>query len=142
MARLGKVAIPDAIMSKPGSLDPAEWAIVRQHRSSVSNPPCCAWTQPRRQARSPSHERYDGTGYPEGRAGSEIPLASRIVAVCDAFDAMSAAPVPARNDRRSSDRGAARLRRDEFDPKVVEAFCALRVEEPAHPALQLVESAR
>src|SRR4029450_12090908 len=72
---IGKVAIPDAILSKKGPLEPDEWALVHQHtligeRILAAAP---ALSQVARLVRS-SHERYDGAGYPEGKQGSEIPL--------------------------------------------------------------------
>jgi HD-GYP domain-containing protein (c-di-GMP phosphodiesterase class II) len=71
-----------------------------------------------------SHERWDGGGYPDALAGEEIPLGARIVAVCDAFDAM----VSDRSYRQAmtTDRALAELRRcsgSQFDPGVVDAFC-------------------
>jgi diguanylate cyclase (GGDEF)-like protein len=128
---IGKVAIPDAILSKAGPLDPDEWAIVHQHtligeRILAAAP---ALSQVAKLVRL-SHERYDGTGYPEGKMGDEIPLGSRIVAVCDAFDAMIG-PRPYRLGM-SAEVALAELRRcagTQFDPMVVEVFCALRTEE-------------
>src|SRR5204862_1501033 len=73
-----------------------------------------------------SHERWDGGGYPDGLAGDEIPLGARIIAVCDAYDAM----VTDRPYRKGTDSGSAlaELRRcagTQFDPAVVQAFCAV-----------------
>ena len=140
---IGKVAIPDAIMSKPGPLDPDEWAIVRRHtiigeRILAAAP---ALSQVAKLVRS-SHERNDGTGYPEGLAGDEIPLGSRIVAVCDAFDAMIG-PRPYRRGM-SEEAAIAELRAcasTQFDPKVVDVFCALRAEAPTDFELELIASA-
>ena len=84
-----------------------------------------------------SHERHDGTGYPEGKAADEVPLGSRIVAVCDAFDAMTG-PRPYRLGV-SEEVALAELRRcagSQFDPEVVDAFCALRAEGRIEPELQ------
>jgi diguanylate cyclase (GGDEF)-like protein len=128
---IGKVAIPDAILSKPGPLDADEWALVHQHtligeRILAAAP---ALSHVARLVRS-SHERYDGTGYPEGKAAGEIPLGSRIVAVCDAFDAMIG-PRPYRFGM-SEEGSIAELRRcagTQFDPMIVDVFCALRAEE-------------
>ena len=72
-----------------------------------------------------SHERWDGAGYPDGLAGDEIPLGARIVAVSDAFDAMTRRPPLPR--RAHAEAALAELRRcagTQFDPAVVEAFCA------------------
>jgi diguanylate cyclase (GGDEF)-like protein len=87
---VGKVAIPDAILHKQGSLDDDEWAFVRRHtligERIIGAAPALA--QAARLVRS-THERFDGAGYPDGLAGEQIPLGSRIIAVCDAFAAMT-----------------------------------------------------
>ena len=120
---IGKVGIPDAILEKPGSLDAQEWQLIRQHtllgERILSAAP--ALRPVARIVRS-SHERWDGRGYPDGLAGDEIPLAARIVAACDAYDAMT-------SDRcyrsaRSPDSARDELRREaghQFDPAVVAA---------------------
>ncbi len=87
---VGKIAVPDAILDKPGSLDPVEWSFMRRHpligeRILLAAP---ALRPVARLVRS-SHERWDGGGYPDGLSGNEIPLGARVVAVCDAFDAMT-----------------------------------------------------
>jgi diguanylate cyclase (GGDEF)-like protein len=135
---IGKVAIPDAILSKPGPLAPNEWALIRQHtligeRILAAAP---ALSHVARLVRS-SHERHDGTGYPEAKAADDIPLGARIIAVCDAFDAMIG-PRPYRLGM-SEEVAIAELRRcagTQFDPAVVEVFCALRAEERAESGLQ------
>ena len=86
---IGKIAIPEEILHKPGPLDPDEWAFVRRHtvigeRILGAAP---ALRPVARLVRS-THERWDGGGYPDGLSGDEIPLGSRIVAVCDAYEAM------------------------------------------------------
>jgi HD-GYP domain-containing protein (c-di-GMP phosphodiesterase class II) len=120
---VGKVAIPDAILQKPGSLDPEEWDMIRQHtilgERILSAAP--ALRPVARIVRS-SHERWDGDGYPDGLAGEEIPLAARIVAVCDAYDAI----ISVRCYRSARSPAAARqeLLREagrQFDPVVVAA---------------------
>ena len=87
---VGKIAVPDAILDKPGPLDPVEWSFMRRHpligeRILLEAP---ALRPVARLVRS-SHERWDGGGYPDGLRGDEIPLGARVVAVCDAFDAMT-----------------------------------------------------
>ncbi len=121
---VGKVAIPDAIMSKPGPLDQAEWEFIRRHtvigQRIVDAAPVLVGVGELIRA---SHERWDGNGYPDGLAGDQIPLGSRIIAVCDAYDAMT-------SDRRyrvalSPADAVAELRRcagSQFDPDVVAAF--------------------
>jgi HD-GYP domain-containing protein (c-di-GMP phosphodiesterase class II) len=77
-----------------------------------------------------SHERWDGAGYPDELAGDEIPLGSRIIAVCDAFDAMvSERPY---QSGRSASAAMAELRScsgSQFEPAVVDAFCAVMADE-------------
>jgi HD-GYP domain-containing protein (c-di-GMP phosphodiesterase class II) len=123
---IGKVGIPDAILSKAAPLDDTEWAFMRQHailgERILNAAPALRTVAP--MVRS-SHERWDGTGYPDGLAGEEIPLGARIVAVCDAYEAMTAD----RAYRRAQPRQAAldELRAHagtQFDPAVVEAFVA------------------
>jgi diguanylate cyclase (GGDEF)-like protein len=120
----GKMAIPDAILGKPGPLDPEEWRFMREHsligeRIIAAAP---ALVPVARLVRS-SHERWDGDGYPDGLRGEQIPLGSRVVSVCDAYEAMiserpySVAMVP--------ERALEELRRGagtQFDPSVVTAF--------------------
>jgi len=134
---VGKVAIPDDILSKPGPLDDIEWEFIRRHtligeRIIAAAP---ALTRVAALVRS-SHERWDGTGYPDRLAGRDIPLGSRIVAVADAFDAMVAQRPY--TDPRTPDVALAELRScagAQFDPVVVEVFAAAwhareRVSEP------------
>ena len=121
---VGKFAIPDEILSKPGPLDDAEWEFMKRHtiigeRIILAAP---ALTRVARFVRS-THERFDGGGYPDGLAGDGIPLISRIVTVCDAYDAM----VTTRSYREARDSASAvaELRRcsgTQFDPAVVDAF--------------------
>lgn len=87
---VGKLALPDVLLHKAGPLDEAEWQLMRQHTLAgeqiLDGIPAVAKVG--RFVRS-CHERWDGRGYPDGLAGEEIPLASRVVFACDAFDAMS-----------------------------------------------------
>ena len=131
---VGKIAVPDAILDKPGALDPVEWGFMRRHpligeRILLAAP---ALRPVARIVRS-SHERWDGTGYPDCLRGDEIPLGARVVAVCDAFDAMTTER-PYREPVSESD-ALAELRRcagTQFDPMVVDAFCrVLTRERPA-----------
>jgi diguanylate cyclase (GGDEF)-like protein len=124
---IGKSAIPATILDKPGALDPYEWQFVKQHTiigdRILAAAPALANIAP--VVRS-SHERIDGAGYPDGLAGAEIPLAARIVAIADAFDAM----VRSRPYREAMPLQAAltELRKcagTQFDPEVVEAFVAV-----------------
>jgi diguanylate cyclase (GGDEF)-like protein len=125
---VGKVAIPDAILLKPGPLCDHEREFVQRHAligaRIVSAAPALA--EVARLVRS-SHERIDGAGYPDALAGEEIPLGSRIVAVCDAFDAMVSRR-PYRPGVKTEGEALAELRRcagTQFDERIVEAFSAV-----------------
>jgi diguanylate cyclase (GGDEF)-like protein len=130
---VGKVAIPEGILAKSGPLDEAEWSTMRSHplvgeqiidrvtglRDAVG-------------AVRHHHERYDGSGYPDGLAGDAIPLEARIVAVADAYSAITAD----RSYRRSRDQAAAvrELRASagtHLDPRLVEALI-LALRQDAH----------
>jgi diguanylate cyclase (GGDEF)-like protein len=132
---IGKVAIPDAILDKPGRLDAEEMAFIRRHtvigERILSSAPSLATAA--ELVRS-SHERYDGGGYPDGIAGEEIPLGARIVAVCDAFDAMIAERPY--SPAKTVDAAVAELERcagAQFDRRVVEAFAAVLSAQRAAP---------
>lgn len=121
---IGKVAIPGAILRKPGRLDQREWSFIRRHtligERIISAAP--ALSLEARLVRS-SHEHFDGSGYPDGLAGEDIPMGSRIISVCDAYDAI----VSWRPYQAGAGVAAARaeLRRcsgTQFDPSVVKAF--------------------
>jgi HD-GYP domain-containing protein (c-di-GMP phosphodiesterase class II) len=121
------MAIPDAILNKPGALTDAEWHFVRNHTLAGEK---ILGAAPALHAvallvRS-SHERLDGGGYPDGLVGTDIPLGARIIAVCDAFDAMIA-PRPYR-DARPVEEAITELHScagTQFDPTVVDAFSAV-----------------
>jgi diguanylate cyclase (GGDEF)-like protein len=128
---VGKVAIPDAILLKPGPLTSDERAFIERHtvigERIVSAAP--ALMRVGGLVRS-SHERADGTGYPDQMAGDDIPLGARIIGVCDAFDAM-VTPRPYRLHTKTEEEALAELRRcagSQFDPQVVEAFAAVLAE--------------
>lgn len=120
----GKMAIPDAILNKPGPLEESEWEFVRKHtligeRIIAS---AAALVPVARLVRS-SGERWDGSGYPDSLRGEQIPLGARVVAVCDAYAAMISER-PYSVAMRPS-RALEELRRSagsQFDPKVIAAF--------------------
>jgi two-component system cell cycle response regulator len=123
---VGKVAIPDAILSKPGPLDEGEWDFVRRHtvigERIIAAAPALAAVA--RVVRS-SHERWDGGGYPDGLRGEDIPLCARIVAVADAFDAMtSKRPYSPGVEPAAALHELRRCSGSQFDPVVVQAFAA------------------
>jgi diguanylate cyclase (GGDEF)-like protein len=130
---IGKMAIPDAILSKPGPLDAAEWEFMRQHtivgERMLGVAPALAGVA--RLLRW-SHERVDGGGYPDGLTGDEIPLGARIIAACDAFHAMTSER-PYRS-AVSADEAVAELLRNsgtQFDAEVIGAFQA-ELAAPSH----------
>jgi diguanylate cyclase (GGDEF)-like protein len=124
---VGKTAIPASLLDKPGPLDEQEWEFMRRHtligERIVLAAPALANTAPLIRS---SHERIDGHGYPDGLAGDNIPLGSRIIAVCDAYHAMT-------SDRAyrpaiGTDAALQQLQRHagtQFDTTVVEAFCKM-----------------
>jgi two-component system, cell cycle response regulator len=126
---IGKVAIPDEILHKRGPLTDAEWALMRKHtvigeRVLTAAP---AMNQVAKLVRA-THEHWDGSGYPDGLAGEEIPLGSRIILICDAYNAMT----EGRHYRElmSAQEAIEALREGagaQFDPKLVDLF-AERVE--------------
>jgi two-component system cell cycle response regulator len=125
---IGKVAIPDAILRKPGPLDPDEWAFMRRHpvigerilAVAPSLSPIAALVRA-------SHERFDGAGYPDGLAAEKIPIGARIIFVCDAFDAMiSERPYNRPRSEEDAERELLACAGTQFDPVVVDAFCRAR----------------
>ena len=130
---VGKLALPETILQKPGQLDGEEWKIVQQHTligeriiAAAEGLEHVAVT-----VRS-THERWDGGGYPDGLSGEQIPLAARVIAICDAYDAITSE----RPYRQASthDRAIEELRASagtQFDPGLVEVFI-----EHALPALE------
>jgi diguanylate cyclase (GGDEF)-like protein len=131
---IGKVAVPDSILRKPGDLDEEEWEFMRRHALVGSRILAAApsLAEVARMVRF-HHERWDGQGYPSGLRGGAIPLGARIVAVCDAYHAMTAGNRPYR-EPMPHDAAIAELRRcagTQFDPSVVEAFCEVVTEPDA-----------
>jgi hypothetical protein len=122
---VGKIRVPDAVLNKPGPLDPEEREVMRCHSAwgaeTLSGVPGLEVVATLVRFH---HERWDGRGYPDGLTGACIPLASRIIAVCDAFGAMTCdrpyrAGVSASQALDELRSGAG----TQFDPAVVDAFC-------------------
>ncbi len=131
---IGKIGIPDAVLKKPGKLDKEEFDIIKQHPQiggRIIDNAILAYEKNEfflcaRNIAMYHHEKWDGSGYPEGLKGSEIPLESRLMALADVFDAL----VSRRVYKESFD--YAQIRRiiiegkgTHFDPKVVDAFLAI-----------------
>jgi diguanylate cyclase (GGDEF)-like protein len=135
---IGKLTIPDDVLSKPGPLNEEEWAEMRQHpTTAVHILSGMASTDDAIPAIHHHHEHFDGSGYPDGLAGEEIPLASRILLVADAFDAMTTDRPYGRG--MSVEEAVEELKRhsgSQFDPAVVEAFVRMIRRDGGHP-LQL-----
>jgi two-component system cell cycle response regulator len=122
---IGKIGVPDGILRKRGPLNQAEWTLMRNHtligERILSSAPAMAPVA--RLVRS-THERWDGQGYPDGLAGDGIPLGARVIAVCDAFMAMTQ-PRPWRSTM-THDAALNELRScagSQFEPRLVELFC-------------------
>jgi HD-GYP domain-containing protein (c-di-GMP phosphodiesterase class II) len=123
---VGKVAIPESILTKPGPLDDEEMTFVRRHtligaRILLAAPSLA----PEARLVRASHERWDGEGYPDRLAGEQIPLGARIIFACDAFEAMTSGERPYRRPV-SAELALEELRRcagSQFDPRVVELLC-------------------
>ena len=125
---IGKMVVPDAILHKPGPLTAEEWVVMRRHpengRDFLRK---VAYLEPALDVPYCHHERWDGTGYPRGLKGEEIPLAARVFAVADSFDALTSD----RPYRRAwTEEAALACIREgsgtHFDPAVVAAFSSLR----------------
>ncbi|MDX6668331.1 MAG: hypothetical protein QOK04_1711, partial [Solirubrobacteraceae bacterium] len=121
---IGKIAVPDAILHKPGKLTSAEFEVVKRHpiHGEEILAPVPFLNDVRRIVRH-DHERWDGAGYPDGLRGPQIPIGARIVFVVDAFHAM-VSDRPYRHGMAESE-ARARLRSSagsQFDPQVVKAF--------------------
>ncbi len=134
---VGKAAIPEAILDKPGPLDADEWTYMRRHtimgERILAAAPALA---PAAKLVRASHERIDGGGYPDGLTGAQIPLGARIIAACDAYDAMTANR-PYRT-AMSSEGALSELRAcagTQFDPDVIDALAAVIAERRRAPAV-------
>ena len=134
---VGKLAIPRAILDKPGALSDREWSVVQRHpvlgeallRATAADAEVELLVRHH-------HERWDGSGYPDRLAGDEIPLGARIIAVCDAFDAMtSARPYRARRAIAGALAEVAVMAGSQFDPAVATALLVALTEEPAPMAV-------
>jgi two-component system, cell cycle response regulator len=133
---IGKAAVPDAILNKPGPLEEDEWVFMRRHtvigERIMQAAPALAAAAPL--VRS-SHERFDGSGYPDALAGAAIPLGARVIAVCDAYDAMvSDRPYRAAVTHAEALAELLRCAGTQFDPAVVQAFVAVAEDTRLLPA--------
>ena len=121
---VGKIGIPDAILTKPAALTDAEYEQMKRHSILGAEIAAAAGLSTEARWIRHHHERYDGTGYPDRLAGKNIPLQSRIILAADAFEAMTS-DRPYR-DAPGREFAIAELKRHagtQFDPEIVQAFC-------------------
>ena len=128
MHDVGKIGIPDAILQKPGKLDADEWAIMQQHPAigaRIIGEHDASMLQMARRIALGHHEKWDGSGYPAGLAGTDIPVEARIIAIADVFDALTS--VRPYKRAWSVDEAVALIREQSgkhFDPHLVSCFLA------------------
>ena len=128
MHDVGKIGIPDAILQKPGKLDADEWAIMQQHPdigARIIGEHDASMLQMARRIALGHHEKWDGSGYPAGLAGTDIPVEARIIAIADVFDALTS--VRPYKRAWSVDEAVALIREQSgkhFDPHLVNCFLA------------------
>jgi putative two-component system response regulator len=131
---IGKVGIPDAILLKPGRLSPTEFEVMKTHTDlgaetlalAAQQRPGVGFLEMSRQIAMSHHEKWDGSGYPEGLSGRDIPLAARIVAIADVYDALTSRRLY--KEAFSHDRSCGIIFEgagNHFDPELVEVFRAV-----------------
>jgi putative nucleotidyltransferase with HDIG domain len=121
---IGKIGVPDRVLNKPGPLDDAEWEVMRRHPvigAQILAP--LAFLAASIPIVRHEHEHWDGSGYPDGLRGEQIPLGARVILVCDAYHAMTSdRPYRAALDREEALRRLREGAGRQFDPSVVDAF--------------------
>jgi putative two-component system response regulator len=132
MHDVGKIGIPDYILLKPGKLDTNEWVIMKQHTvigAKILEGSEAQFIELAKVIALSHHEKWDGSGYPKGLKGSKIPLAGRITAIADVFDALtSKRPYKEPFSLERSFNIIKESRGSQFDPEVVDAFFAVEDE--------------
>jgi HD-GYP domain-containing protein (c-di-GMP phosphodiesterase class II) len=126
---VGKGGIPDQVLSKKGPLDTNEWAIMRKHPVFAYNMLSpIKYLTPALEIPYCHHEKWDGTGYPRGLAGEQIPLAARVFAVADVWDALTSER-PYRNAWSKEKTHTYILKNSgtHFDPQIVEVFSTMAI---------------
>jgi len=128
---IGKIAIPDSILLKSGPLDEYEWEVMRQHPQYAYNllSPI-TYLRPALPIPWCHHEKWDGSGYPRGLKGEDIPVVARIFAIVDVYDALTSnRPYRLAWTREETLEYIREQSGKHFDPKVVKAFMALLADE-------------
>ena len=125
---MGKIHIPDAILKKEGPLTGEEFAVMKTHTTAgekiLGDSP---FYQVARDIARSHHENWNGSGYPDGLKGESIPLAARIVAVVDVFDALThARPYKAAWSEEKAIYELKEMSSVKFDPEILNTFCAAR----------------
>ena len=132
MHDLGKIGIPDLILMKSAKLDPVEWEIMKQHTvigAKILKGSDAEFIRLGETIALSRHEKWDGSGYPNGLKGIEIPIAGRITAIADVFDALtSKRPYKKPFSVEKSLTIIREGRGSHFDPDVVDAFFAIQDE--------------
>lgn len=139
---IGKLVVPDAVLTKNGKLDDHERELINQHSAAgakilsiLDRPDIVATVRHH-------HERWDGAGYPDGVSGSDIPLMARVIAVADTYDAItSSRPYRDRASRRRAVTVIREERGSQFDPEVADAFLRTLHQHPLLPIFGLLMSA-
>ena len=125
---VGKISIPDVILNKPGRLNPAERAMIELHPvKGVEILEPLEFLKSALPAVRHHHERYDGTGYPDGLDKEKIPLMARILACADAFDAMTS-DRPYRREKLTTEEAITEIKNNsgsQFDPYIASLFIKL-----------------
>ena len=132
MHDLGKIGIPDRILSKPTKLDPVEWEIMKLHTvigANILKGSDAEFIRLGETIAQSHHEKWDGSGYPNGLKGTEIPIAGRITAIADVFDALTSKRRYKEPFSAEKSLAIIRARRgSHFDPDVTDAFFAIQDE--------------